>query len=293
MDIKQNPFSLYDFLGYFVPGALLLFALYGSLQIAISNTQFLQVLTTIFQPSKLEFYIPFVLASYLVGHALSFISSVTIEKYSVWRVGYPSGYLLGGSYPKYFHVASPKITRIIVRLFVGLFLFPISFVDITLGQLLKLNDLFARPLDNILLDKLPGMICKFLKQRISYNASPKKIKDGSIEYFRLIYHSNVEYAPAHLPKMQNYVALYGFCRTISLILLILFWLTIFAIFRGYIPIQSSIISMVILGFLSYLFYLDFLKFYRRFSLEVLMAFSTTFAQKMNYPTPADSGSTND
>jgi len=28
MDIKQNPFSPYDFLGYFIPGALAVFALY-------------------------------------------------------------------------------------------------------------------------------------------------------------------------------------------------------------------------------------------------------------------------
>ena len=29
MELKQNPFSVYDFLGYFVPGALFLFAAFA------------------------------------------------------------------------------------------------------------------------------------------------------------------------------------------------------------------------------------------------------------------------
>lgn len=53
---------------------------------------------------KQQLYVPFILASYSAGHCLSFISSIFIEKFTIWTIGYPSKYLLGISPTNYFSV---------------------------------------------------------------------------------------------------------------------------------------------------------------------------------------------
>ncbi|MFA6712186.1 MAG: hypothetical protein WCS33_05715, partial [Candidatus Caldatribacteriota bacterium] len=37
----------------------------------------------------------FVIISYVLGHALNYLSSLTIERYSIWSIGYPSRFILG------------------------------------------------------------------------------------------------------------------------------------------------------------------------------------------------------
>jgi hypothetical protein len=80
--MKQNPFSLYDFLGYLIPGSTLIY-----LFIIIENWTNNKVennLESIFSyVSKYNFQeiFFFIIISYAIGHLLSFISSVTIEKY--------------------------------------------------------------------------------------------------------------------------------------------------------------------------------------------------------------------
>ncbi len=66
----QNPFSLYDFLGYFVPGAIAVFCfaiIYNwdtnSLQNSVQNT--------LGGLGKTELLLPFTLFSYVFGHILS------------------------------------------------------------------------------------------------------------------------------------------------------------------------------------------------------------------------------
>jgi hypothetical protein len=80
--MKQNPFSLYDFLGYLIPGSTLIY-----LFIIIENWTNNKVennLESIFSyVSKYNFQeiFFFIIIFYAIGHLLSFISSVTIEKY--------------------------------------------------------------------------------------------------------------------------------------------------------------------------------------------------------------------
>jgi hypothetical protein len=57
MDLKQNPFSFYDFLGYFTPGAIFLYAalvVYGH---AIAPTEPLSVLEKTFESGNGELYV--------------------------------------------------------------------------------------------------------------------------------------------------------------------------------------------------------------------------------------------
>ena len=91
MDVKQNPFSIYDFLGYLIPGAVFL---YGTLfifeHISPLNDGAFGFNAANLSFEKPETYVPFVLLAYVVGHFLSFLSSITVERYSIWAHGYPS-----------------------------------------------------------------------------------------------------------------------------------------------------------------------------------------------------------
>ena len=90
--VSKSPFSLYDFLGYFIPGALFcyLFAIVFEIEeIKWLNIEFFLGLR-VFDQS-----VAFILFSYVFGHAINYLSTLTIEKYSIWSIGYPSKYLFG------------------------------------------------------------------------------------------------------------------------------------------------------------------------------------------------------
>jgi hypothetical protein len=64
--------------------------------------------------------------------------------------------------------------------------------------------------------------------------------------------------------MQNYVALYGFLRTSCLIAILAFWWTLYN--HHWLTAAGSCA-------VAFLLYVGFIKFYRRFSLEAMMAVS--------------------
>ena len=93
---KQNPFSLYDFLGYLVPGTVFLFGSVLLHSVATSNGWPSMAWLHSFEMfSHASLYVPFVFLSYLLGHVISFISAATIERFSIWTIGYPSRFLMG------------------------------------------------------------------------------------------------------------------------------------------------------------------------------------------------------
>lgn len=88
--IRQNPFSLYDFLGYFIPGALLFYLILfidyvENLSENFELKNFIEK-NSDFQLDKVLF---FIIISYSLGHLLNFISSITIERYANWKYNYP------------------------------------------------------------------------------------------------------------------------------------------------------------------------------------------------------------
>ena len=274
MEIKQNPFSLYDFLGYFVPGALFFMGLAAIPLISNPSTNLANdILNSLDQVS---FYLTFILISYLVGHILSFVSSLTIENYANWKVGYPSKYLLGEPYPKYMQSKGTehKTARKLMHVFVWVLLFPITFWDITIGNLFHLDKLlYARPLDPLLIKIIKGKLKVFSEKYAGLSAEDININETGD--FRFSYHYAVEHAPAHFPKMQNYVALYGFTRTITMVIVLLFWWILIIFFWERTLFWDSLPMLVFLSAFSFISFLNFMKFYRRFSLEVMMAVVAT------------------
>lgn len=153
MEAKQNPFSVYDFLGYLIPGAFFLYGSFIFFKILSSGRIDPSILSSlIFE--KNEYYVPFVLFAYMLGHCLSFISSITIEKYSVWRYGYPSAYLFNVHPKPYFEVDKHRGIRTSYRSSVAIFILPVTLLDYVLGHCMSMHELYARSLDKDLVDLL-------------------------------------------------------------------------------------------------------------------------------------------
>ncbi len=266
----QNPFSIYDFLGYLVPGIILAIGIViaASLQqLSIDPRGFL---TKVFSGISVELYLPALIICYLAGHLVSYLSSVTVERYSVWTVGYPSAYMLKRKVQGYLYSEDKGIVRVITiakRLVIALALLPVVVLDLLLGVLLRFRKQQAKVLDDHLIQTVEASIKPIIQVVISQAKTNEQH-----DFFRIVYHYVLEKCSNHVPKMQNYVALYGFLRTTCLIFIVLIWLLIInaIVIRDFGP---SWMPILISSLASYILYLDFNKFYRKFSLEVFMAAS--------------------
>ncbi|HHQ6553832.1 TPA: hypothetical protein ACSTJZ_005440 [Serratia fonticola] len=265
--MKQNPFSFYDFLGYLIPGASLLYLLYfGGIHydwkmadeaktfMASNNNSLGELLN----------FLPFVIASYIVGHLLSLLSSFLIEKYSNCRNGYPSQYLISNKGSGYFYKSS--FLSSIGRCFLFLVVLPISLIDVITGFKFRQN----KKMDDKLLPVVFKTCKELLKEKFCVAVDDMDSKTGiDGDSFRLIYHYSFENSEPHAAKLQNYVALYGFTRNISMAFVMTFWTLVimkyvFESSIGYVPIVFS-------GVCSFIFYKGFVKFYKRYTLEAMMA----------------------
>lgn len=277
MELKQNPFSLYDFLGYFTPGAICLYCILLALGHLETKGFSLIYVNTYLSFEKAEIYIPFILAAYLSGHFMSYLSSITIERFSLWAHGYPSKYLLGIAHKGYFHTADHRYLRGIIRFLVAVVLAPISLLDLLLGRIIGMRELYAKTLDPLLIEVLRRRIEALIDKHAGIKEKEKFGLARETDFFRYAYHYALENAPSHITKMQNYVALYGFLRTLTLIVLIIFWVVAWHVLIGSFTTWRAIWALLLVGLVAYLFFMGFVKFYRRFSLEALMAMAVTFS----------------
>ena len=259
MPAKQNPFSLFDFLGYFIPGAFFLYALlflFAYIQPTLLHSD---AIVRYLSFEKPDIYIPFVILSYIVGHLLSFISSITIEQYSIWQFGYPSKFLLGFPCRGYFSVEEPKYFHHFIRLIIALIILPITMHDLVCGKLFRMREFYTKSLDTLLADVIKRKIKSIAISRAK--VSDPQVYDIAIEhdFFRYIYHYALENAPNHLDKMQNYVALYGFLRTIALMFVCFFWIIVLHVsklmllFNKDVSMGVGVIVLFIISALTYIF----------------------------------------
>jgi hypothetical protein len=204
----------------------------------------------------------FILLAHSVGHLVSFVSSLHIEKYSIWEYGYPSKYLLGIFTADKPSIKDPK--KRLIRLLVRVLILPVYLSDWLFGKHLGLREIYVRPLDDALIRVIRNRL-EMIVPEFSRGA------DNESDFFRFVYHSAVEMSPNHLPKMQSYVALYGFMRALTMVFDILFWISILHMFLADVAWYCDIMGPSLILLLSYITYMGFIKFYRRFSLEVMMA----------------------
>lgn len=268
----KNPFSFYDFLGYLFPGLIcvlflkVVFAVHG--QITIDSL--------INQARAMSFSwndtVQYTVLAYVVGHMVSYFSSLTVEPYLIWSYGYPSVFLLKENYDKKFFEINLKVGKVGTYCWKGLvclLIFPICLASLFFGRLLHFRFYVLKPLDSYLQNNINKKIDSLLSILKLSN------RENGADVHRIIMHYNYEHYTNHVRKYDNYVALYGFLRSLcilcSSIFILLFIFELRTIDFGESVNWKSIFILAVLFCVTYLYYLGFIKFYRRFTLENLMS----------------------
>ncbi|MCR9015554.1 hypothetical protein [Aquiflexum gelatinilyticum] len=283
--IKQNPFSLYDFLGYFIPGAItfyiILILMVGDdinsiqdiIKIASENKEF--------QFDKALF---FIIISYCLGHLISYLSSITIENFANWKYDYPSKYLLGLNREQKYLIKKVEWQKKMFRILLAIIILPVSILDYILGEWFLFKRFYTKKLDDFLVKVIKEKKIELLQQLYPLNFTSIE----NYDFHRIISHYVYENSKNHQFRMTNYVSLYGFLRALCLICCFVFWL--FA-FRALQEICIYLMNVVIYEnfnfstkdfnwelfiilissfFISYVYFMGFMKFYRRYTLEAYM-----------------------
>ena len=270
METKQNPFSFYDFLGYFVPGSLFVYLLISiASHSAIKDSPLLKFIN-LSELKGVELYTPLIILAYISGHFINFLSAMTVEKHLNWMYGFPSKTLLGIYQTSYFTSGEDSKKKNSVRAIIAILLLPISAVDFFVNYALGIKSLINKELDPMLKTILKQKIVSILSTSAGLESPPQEpVRETN--YFLFIYHYALENSKNHIPKMQNYVALFGLMRTLTFYFVILFWVATWHFIYSNAGIIVTSTTLASLIFISYTFYLSFIKFYRRFTLEALMA----------------------
>lgn len=265
--IQQNPFSLYDFLGYLIPGALLIFLILFFQSIDFETTQAITLSHLLYTNYnfQLEQIALFIIVSYALGHLINFVSSLIIERYANWKYNYPSKYLLGFAQNQSYWGPRNEVMKKVWRLLTAIAIFPITICDIFLGNILQFRLFYTRPLDPFLREVIIDKGQKLINKLHHRTTGLPSTQISDFDFHRIFAHYTFENSKMHQAKLTNYVVLYGFLRSLTFICIILFWYSLY--------LSSNTLAWYItisLGFLSYIYFMAFMKFYRRYTLESLM-----------------------
>lgn len=293
----KNPFSIFDFLGYVFPGAFTLFSVFYFVK--MNPLDFVDPMPIVDVAKTMKGWLKisepivscsvFLLLSYIVGHLVAYVSSITIERFVIWWYGYPSEFLMqekGGTWHfkndwcslnqnKPHHYKRQIAITYILRTLISLALLPI-FIPTLLIKFLGLDGFFIKSLDPFLRD----VIQKKRKTLFEQLALSTPMHYGKVDYHRVIYHYVYERSVNHRQKMDNYVALYDFLRSMTLIFVCIFMYILgYGIFSNCVMGSYFVWSIIGLLVVAYLFYMSFFKFYRRFTLEAFMCLVSTLEKK--------------
>lgn len=296
--MNKNPFSIYDFMGYLFPGMMcyIIIAYCFRMGLDMGEITNLDNLRNLVKESQMEFNLEksvvIIVIAYILGHIVSYLSSVTIELYARKVFGYPSEYLLKRGRSKnwwemlraffvseanssnHIWIRIKTVLRYIMKIFIALLLFPISFSTFTFAYFFDINGWMVRPLDEYLKNTLKLKEFK-LANRLGINHPDV---NEECDYHRIVMHYVYLNIPNSQRKTDNYIALYGFLRSISFV-----FSTTFLAFGAYAlttvdftgSMNVDLVVVLLLFFtLSYICFLGFVKFYRRFTLENYMAMLT-------------------
>lgn len=291
--MTKNPFSLYDFMGYLFPGLFLIIIVVYVLNANFDVACIFRMKTLIEaigidnSAFDLDKSILMIILGYITGHFVSYSSSITIESFANRIFGYPSEYLLHGNNRNWGEVLSryfssyassskkivkgmKRLTKWLCKLIVFLFLLPISSMIFTIGWLVDINAYITRPIDDYLktaiLQKQYALAKKLGIEYADVNTT--------CDYHRLVMHYDYINIPECQRKIDNYVSLYGFLRSISFVFCICFDSCLIYVINGIdfaSPIDWRIVlELSLLYAMCVLSFLGFIKFYRRQTLENLM-----------------------
>jgi hypothetical protein len=288
MEAKTPQFSAYDILGYLVPGLSLILLIdcsiaFHSEEIALTYKSITSRYSTISWGTA----IPLLLISYFLGHMVSFVSSMTIERHAKWRYGHPMEFLLSetnASLPDYFATSgrNSKWSKGL-RFITAVSILPIFIFEYPL-VITKVIQNYIRSLGPDL-GKAVRKAIKGLCDRCGVSLSVSKEYPAEFELLAINY--ALETAPSHVFTLRNYVVLYGFLRSMTFILVMSTW--IITLHVGYtfmryedglsIGILYTILVFIASGFLCAVSYGAFLKFWTRYNKEALMGITAVFLKE--------------
>lgn len=284
----KNPFSLYDFLGYLFPGMVTLMLIvflvhlhktYGQ-SIPIDSYFRIKEFATAIEENKvlpwLENTVLVVVIAYIAGHITAYLSSRTIEYFSNAVLGYPSYYLLHDD--KRYNIISEffqgakewDICKIFYRIVVLVSLFPIVVFMISKA----LRKFISRPLDDYVINSIQT---KLRELSVTLNLNVPDV-NSKADYHRIVMHYVYLNIPQSQRKADNYVAIYGFLRALTLIACLFFDYLLVSqalSINLHLSVNWQALGMLLIVFLlTNILYMGFVKFYRRFTLENYMALLT-------------------
>ena len=230
--MDKNPFSIHDFLGYVLPGGVALLLAYMVYKNPDTNymtsQEFIDAIKNTIKAlseggiSTIELSVAYIIASYIVGHIVAYLSSITIERMSIWYYNYPSVFLIADERKARFFSDIKEQWKdnkkfeasgnLILRVLVSLLLLPLT-ICLLLIKRLHLDQYFIKPLDSYLKESIK-LKFEILAKNLGLSEI-EKTKDSDTH--RVIYHYMYENFPGHRAKMDNYVALYGVLRALTLI----------------------------------------------------------------------------
>ena len=299
--MDKNPFSIHDFLGYVLPGGVALLLAYMVYKNPDTNymtsQEFIDAIKNTIKAlseggiSTIELSVAYIIASYIVGHIVAYLSSITIERMSIWYYNYPSVFLIADERKARFFSDIKEQWKdnkkfeasgnLILRVLVSLLLLPLT-ICLLLIKRLHLDQYFIKPLDSYLKESIK-LKFEILAKNLGLSEI-EKTKDSDTH--RVIYHYMYENFPGHRAKMDNYVALYGVLRALTLIANI-FILYIWKCQVCYICHHFTwgmicdypYVKVFFIVFIQFLFFMAFMKFYRRFTFESFLCLVSMKVEK--------------
>lgn len=290
--MEKNPFSIHDFLGYVLPGGVALLLAYMVFKNPdnsyMTSQDFIDAIKNtisglkIKDVSTIQLSVAVIIISYIVGHLVAYLSSITVERMAIWHYNYPSVFLLSEKpKPRFCYDIKKQLANkkafeaygnLSLRVAVSIFLLP-STICILLVRWLRMDSYFIKPLDKYLQSSIELKYEK-LVEKLGISEL-KRSKDSDTH--RIIYHYMYENFPGHRVKMDNYVALYGVLRSLTLIsnLFILYiWncqvCYLWNNFTWDLVWSYPLMKVSLIVLIQFLFFMAFMKFYRRFTLESFM-----------------------
>jgi len=271
---NKTPFSLSDFLGYLIPGSLFLYSMLIIDFLKKSDIKDITQITKEFSILDYGGIFMFIVISYLIGHILSFISAMTIEKYANWKYDYPSKFLIGIQRNRLI-IKGMKWYSYFWRFIIMVSILPIVILDFILGDFFKFKNFYIKHLDEMLTSiitfKANLLFEKLGINNIDSEKDPIEGSWNSSDFFRIISHYVYENSNNnHQSIMKNNMALYGFLRNISLLFNLITWYFFLHILIFFEFSFFHLEILFILISLSYISFMAFIKFYRKYTLQAFM-----------------------
>lgn len=279
------PFANYDIVVYFGVGICSLPLIFRYF-LSHNGAKFPPLFSGYSQPliNDIVSIIALIFGVYILGHGVALISSIIVERFIYDLMGTPSNVITRIAAPQVSHprtstrdssIAGLKKTygndptpADIIRLLIHLPAMPLYFLMYSL----RLFGFYESKISSFVVVRTQ----KRLEKCFDYNGSI--LVDPN--WFKIVEYACANDHPVAMPKMYNYLMIYGIFRSISLLILLALWMELYYYFLvgglGFIDVNGSgniFVRLAVLYGAYLIAIMGFGKFSRRYSEEAVQAFA--------------------